>query len=292
MKMKHSEHLCAPECGIPQQCGMNAAGGGEPKRSGGMLVGMLLFLIVLGFFSLYVNMCRPVWWDQVLISAGLKKPLDADEAVESPAPTLAEAQRDNEIARQLEHMPGVFLMRETGTQLANALEISDVACTEELASLVGELKFLRSFTLQRATFTAPEFLVMMRNKEWLQNFIVSDSEISPEMAEALPGLLRVQTFSLTDAALDEKCLAYVRKMPEVRILDLSGSPLTAKGLGLLADMKTVTHVVMQNCDLDDSCLEMLGKMPKVKRLTVLKGNQITSETLKNFRAAFPQRNVD
>lgn len=262
----------------------------QAQPQGGTLAFMLVILIGLGFFSLYINVCRPVWWDNVLISIGVKAP--PEKGAEVPVPTEEEKVRDAEICDLLEKTGGVLLTRETGTQIANTLRVTGITFTDELAGLLGELKFLNQFTLENVTITPGQFRLMLQNKGWLRNFVVSGLKITPEMAETLPAMIRVRALSLTDADLDEKCLAHVRAMPEVTILDISGSRLSEEELTELAEMGNVLHLVVKNCGLTDFSLGKLKKMRGVKHLTIREGNEISRDGLETLRSAFSDIKID
>lgn len=260
----------------------------QPK--GGMLAFMLVILIGLGFFSLYVNVKKPVWWNNVLVSIGVKSPSAKSE--EAPAPTAEEGSRDAEVCASLEKTDGVFLTRETSTKIANSLRITGISCTDELAGLVGELKFLNQITLDNVTFTPEQFRLMLQNKGWVRNFAVSGQKITPEMAEAFPGMIRVKGLYLTDADLDKKCLRYVRTMPEVTILDISGSRLSEDELATLAEMDHILHLVVKNCGLTDFSLGKLKKMRGVKHFTIREGNELTRDGLEALSSAFSDVKID
>ena len=178
------------------------------------------------------------------------------------------------------------------------LKIGGFGITDEVLAAIGSLRSLRGLTIDDAQITPGGFvkfvtdfasaekletLVFSRNSALFDDALMSIKKFPNLKRLTINGMMVTGTFlgwlaeneatrpklyrlSLRKAFLTEEGCTALKKYPELRILDLSGIPLTPELFEIIISLEHLEELDVTDCKLDEDRLQRLQSMPALKRL--------------------------
>jgi len=156
---------------------------------------------------------------------------------------------------------------------------------EALAQHAAGLKKLKRINGNNTKFTGTGFAAFKESE--LQALDLSDGSFTDEGLKAACGIATLQELHLnghreiTDAGLVD-----LHQLPELGILNLSGTQVTSAGMKEVARCPKVWLLALRDTAIDDAAIEYFLKIKTLKSLE-LKGSKISPEGLKRLQVGLP-----
>lgn len=153
--------------------------------------------------------------------------------------------------------------------------------TEHFQALT-QMRDLRSLDLAVSRFPA-EFLSQLDALSKLRRIDLSRTEAASDLKMEAKWLSRIESLHLRDANLTgEELKGMSKRVPALRILDVSGNPLSSDAVRPLAECATLEELSLARTGVSAEALSALAQLPALRRLD-LRGTDIREADVQSLK---------